>query len=418
MGWETINYLNTSNITKDKIENIAVYNVSEDKVPSRARRIAKNGDIVYSTVRPNQCHYGVLKEIPENLLVSTAFSVLRSKFPDTLNTTYIYYLLTQENITQYLHGIAENNTSAYPSLKPHDILNLEFEFPHLLEQTKVVEFISSIDRKIELNQRMNETLEEIAKAIFKSWFIDFDPVRAKMEGRPTGLADDIGALFPDEWVDSEIGEIPKGWEVKNFADVFDFLEGPGIRHWQYTNDDTGIKFINIRCIQNGDLKLDTANRITEEEAFGKYAHFALEENDIVVSTSGTLGRYAIVRKAHLPLSLNTSVIRFRPISDISTLPFLIGFVQTQLQYELETRASGSVQRNFGPTHLRQIELLLPPIDLLKKHLSLADPIFQKKQLNLQEIETLSDIRDTLLPKLISGELSIPNAENFLKEADI
>ena len=109
--------------------------------------------------------------------------------------------------------------------------------------------------------------------------------------------------------------------IKSLPNIFDFLEGPGIRNWQYTNDETGIRFINIRCINNGDLNVETSNRINEEEALGKYKHFALLEDDIVVSTSGTLGKYAIVRNEHLPLNLNTSVIRFRPIKKYLLLVF-------------------------------------------------------------------------------------------------
>ena len=140
----------------------------------------------------------------------------------------------------------------------------------------------------------------------------------------------------------------------------------------------------------------------EKEATEKYPHFALEEDDIVVSTSGTLGRYAVVRRKHLPLNLNTSVIRFRPIKKRSTLHYLIGFVQTQLKRELEIKATGSAQLNFGPMHLKQIEMIVPPMNLLLIHQNMAEPLFRKRQLNLDEIDLLSTLRDTLLPKLLSG----------------
>ena len=96
------------------------------------------------------------------------------------------------------------------------------------------------------NHRMNETLENMAQSLFKSWFIDFDPVRAKMEGRHTGLPIHITDLFPDRMVDSKLGEIPEGWEVLPFSNAVDFKEGPGIRNWQYTNSEEGTRFINIR----------------------------------------------------------------------------------------------------------------------------------------------------------------------------
>lgn len=285
------------------------------------------------------------------------------------------------------------------------------------EQEKIIAVAKVLDDKIELNRRMNETLEAIARAMFKSWFVDFAPVRAKMSGEPPesicqrlGLTPDLLALFPDRLVDSELGEIPEGWEITPLPKVIDFMEGPGIRNWQYTEAEDGIKFINIRCIKDGDLQLDTASKITAEEAFGKYKHFQLAEDDIVISISGTLGRFGFVRKSHLPLSLNTSVVRFRPVSGKSTLHFIAGFTETQLQRELEIRASGSAQRNFGPMHLKQIEILLPPYQILQAHSNIANALFRKRQTNLNQIDTLASMRDVLLPKLLSGELRVPIVE--------
>ena len=328
------------------------------------------------------------------------------------NTKFLCYALESKNISGYITG------TTIPKLSRGNLDEILVSVPSLKEQKAIVDIIDTLDRKIELNKKTNETLEEIAKALFKSWFVDFDPVRAKAEGRSTGLPDEISDLFPDSFEDSELGVIPKGWGIKSLPNIFDFLEGPGIRNWQYTNDETGIRFINIRCINNGDLNVETSNRITEEEALGKYKHFALLEDDIVVSTSGTLGKYAIVRKEHLPLNLNTSVIRFRPIENQSTFSFLYGFIENKLQYELEIRASGSVQRNFGPMHLREIELLLPNINLLKVHEKYVEDLFKKRKLNLGENNLLSNLRDTLLPKLISGELRIPDAKKMIEEVGI
>ncbi|MFK5131185.1 restriction endonuclease subunit S, partial [Glaesserella parasuis] len=212
---------------------------------------------------------------------------------------------------------------------------------------------------------------------------------------------EIAEAFPSGF--DEEG-VPRGWEEKPLPELIDFLEGPGIRNWQYTEEEDGIKFINIRCIKNGDLSLETANKITREEAFGKYAHFQLKEDDIVISTSGTLGRFALVRNEHLPLCLNTSVIRFRPIENKSTLAFLLGLASNQLQYELEARASGSVQRNFGPTHLKQISVLLPDFYLLSLHNKYISTLFELRKSNLRENDLLMKTRDVLLPKLLSGEV--------------
>ena len=358
------------------------------------------------------------------------------KFNNILRSKYLYYWFSSPVGRKALKEITIGSTQ--PALTITGLKSLTIHLPTLEEQDYIIEILDHLSSKIYLNTQINQTLEQIAQALFKSWFVDFDPVRAKVQALADGLSleqaelaamqaisgktpEELTALsqtqpdryaelaetakaFPCEMEEIDGVEVPKGWEVKPLPEIIDFLEGPGIRNWQYTDEEDGIKFINIRCIQNGDLTLTTANKIKKEEAFGKYKHFQLEEDDIVVSTSGTLGRFAFVRKEHLPLSLNTSVIRFRPIKNKSTLGFITGFVENQLQHELEIRASGSAQRNFGPTHLKQISLLVPDFKLLELHQKYVSSLFEKRKQLLSEIDLLKDTRDLLLPKLLNGEI--------------
>ena len=361
--------------------------------------------------------------------------VMRTKNEELVLPEFLYLLICSEDFINFT--VMSSNGAKMPRGDKKAMLKYEFEIPSIEEQKIAINHYFKIKEKIQLNTQINQTLEQIAQALFKSWFVDFDPVRAKVQALSDGLSleqaelaamqaisgktpEELTALsqtqpdryaelaetakaFPCEMEEIDGVEVPKGWEVKPLPEIIDFLEGPGIRNWQYTEEEDGIKFINIRCIQNGDLTLTTANKITKEEAFGKYKHFQLEEDDIVVSTSGTLGRFAFVRKEHLPLSLNTSVIRFRPIKNKSTLDFIAGFVENQLQHELEIRASGSAQRNFGPTHLKQIALLVPNFKLLELHQKYASSLFEKRKQLLSEIDVLKDTRDLLLPKLLNGE---------------
>ena len=285
------------------------------------------------------------------------------------------------------------------------------------EQHAIAHILGALDDKIELNRRMNETLEAMARALFKSWFVDFDPVRAKMEGRDIGLPKDIADLFPDRLVDSELGEIPEGWKVVPLSEIMNFKEGPGIRHWQYTNSAEGTRFINIRCIQDGDLLLSTSNRITTEEADGKYAHFHLKEGDIVVSSSGTLGRSAVVRKAHLPLLLNTSVIRFRPVGGVTSFSYLHGYLNSSIFLdELKSLATGSVQKNVGPTHLKKMRVLFPPYNCIERYEEIAGPFLQKVNIKRTDNTALAGLRDTLLPRLVSGEVRVNVSGQRIEEA--
>ena len=213
-----------------------------------------------------------------------------------------------------------------------------------------------------------------------------------------------------EFKDSEIGKIPKEWQIVNLKDVFFFQEGPGIRNWQYVEDE-GTKFINIRCIKENDLELDTANMISNEEANDKYKHFMLDEWDVVVSTSGTLGRNQIIRKEHLPLCLNTSVIRFKPINDFNEFSFMYNYlISDEFLNLLDMLATGSAQRNFGPTHLNKIKLLYPDKETINNFGDFAFPIIERIQNNKTENNRLAKLRDTLLPKLMNGEIDLDKIE--------
>jgi len=300
---------------------------------------------------------------------------------------YIYYLLkyNQRNIVKEYGG----GGAVKSIINKSTFENIEFFIPDdPVEQKRIAEILSAFDDKIELNNKINQNLEQMAQAIFKEWFINFRfPGHKKVK-----------------MVDSELGKIPEGWEVKMLPKVFDFLEGPGIRNWQYTSK--GCPFINIRLIQNNDIDVKLASFISEEEAHGKYKHFHLQERDMVVSTSGTLGRSAIVRKEHLPLLLNTSVIRFKPI-DKQNYAYMYQFLNSAyFQNKILSMASGSAQPNFGPVHLKQIEVLVPAQHVLNIFGNLANPIYEKIIANMSENQKLAALRDLLLPKLMSGEILV------------
>lgn len=388
-NYEFINYLDTANITNGAIDTIIRIPIEE--APSRAKRIVHNNDIVYSTVRPNLCHYGILDSTVENMIVSTGFTVISCK--DDVNPYYVYNYLTQNGITSQLHSIAENSTSAYPSIKPSDLENIEIKLPKLDIQNKIAKILTDIDKKIELNNEINNNLFELMKKTYVEWFKHFNIPNTSFEFK-----------------DSELGQIPIDWNIKHLKDVFFFQEGPGIRNWQYVDED-GTKFINIRCIKDRDLELDTANMISNEEAQGKYKHFMLNEWDVVVSTSGTLGRSQIIRKEHLPLCLNTSVIRFKPTNGFDEYAFMYNYlISDEFLNLLDVMATGSAQRNFGPMHLKKIDLVYPSKDIINKFNNLIFPIIENIQNNKAENMKLTQLRDALLPKLMNDEIDLDNIE--------
>lgn len=284
---------------------------------------------------------------------------------------FIYYnILLNKDILKYFA-----TGSTVLSLRLEHFLNFPIILPPIEEQKAIVDVLSSIDDKIELLHRQNKTLEEMAMTLFRQWFI---------EPTKDGL--------------------PDGWEEVSLGDVFDYLEGPGIRNWQYSTK--GIPFLNIRLIENGEINIKNANFISEEEAFGKYKKFLLQEGDVVISTSGTLGKYAIVRKYHLPLLLNTSIIRFRPKNKNYRIFMYLYLKSREFKEYLESSADGSVQANFGPTHLRTIKIIIPPNHTLEKFENAISPFYERINNNYSQIQTLEKLRDTLLPKLMSGEIRV------------
>lgn len=305
-----------------------------------------------------------------------------------LDNCYLKYYLLNPNFKNHLLNISKVGATRKAITKVM-IEDLDVEIPSLNVQKKIAKILSDIDSKIELNKKNNLTLEKVAKTLYNKWFISYD--------------------FPEfdgNLINSELGDIPASWNVDFLSEMFDFLEGPGLRHWQYK--DEGIPFINIRLINGNNINVKDANFVSEEDANGRYSHFLLKEKDIVLSTSGTIGKNAIVRSNHLPLMLNTSVIRLRPVDGFS-YAFMYQFINSDYFIsELKAYASGSVQLNFGPTHLKQIKFIIPSKSLLDKYNKIVSPIYERILKNFDEIEALEDLRNTLLPKLMKGEIEINN----------
>ncbi|MEG0428048.1 MAG: restriction endonuclease subunit S, partial [Akkermansia sp.] len=205
-GRDIVSYLDTGNITANKIDKVIQYDLTKENLPSRAKRKVKKLDIVYSCVRPNKRHYGILKNPDENMLVSTGFSVISVNL-NKANPFYIYYYIIQDHIINYLQAIAEGSVTAYPTIKSSDIASLVIKLPALEEQTKIAAILSSLDDKIELNHKINANLEAQAQAIFKSYFIDFEPFKN------------------GEFIDSELGKIPKGWRVGKLSEIIQIKYG-------------------------------------------------------------------------------------------------------------------------------------------------------------------------------------------------
>jgi type I restriction enzyme S subunit len=326
-----------------------------------------------------------------------------------LDAKWSYYAIKNLDISTLSSG------SGVPSLSRDDFYREELLLPPLKQQKAIAHILGTLDDKIELNRKMNQTLEEIAKAIFKSWFVDFDPVRAKAESRPTGLPSEISDLFPDELVDSEIGEIPKGWEVKTISDLADCLGGAtpstknpdfwdgGHLSWTSHKDLSKLESIHL---------LKTDRKITES-GLKKISSGLLPVGTVLLSSRAPVGYLALTTE---PTAINQGYIALKPVSGVSNY-FLLNWCDSNLE-QIKNRASGTTFAEISKAAFRPIPAVSPSRELMTKFHEFVEPIYERVLCASKEVETLSDLRDTLLPKLISGELRIPDAEKFLDEAGI
>ena len=402
-AWPFINYLDTGNITMNHVSKIHHLVAGRDKIPSRARRKVLPGDIVYSTVRPNQKHFGLIKYMPRNFLVSTGFAVLRGK-SDVVCTDFIYWYLAQDHITEYLHSIAENSTSAYPSIKASDLEQLTLVIPPLREQRAIARILSALDERIELNRQMNKTLEEMACALFGSWFVDFDPVRAKMDGRwrrgesLPGLPAHLYDLFPDRLVDSDLGKIPKGWTTK----TLNHWTSINPESWSRTNVPKEVEYVDLANTKWG--VIESTQHFLWSNAPSR-AKRVLRSGDTIVGTVRPAnGSYSLIATDGLTGSTGFAVLRPR---NPRCREFVYLAVTTVENIErLSHRADGAAYPAVQPDVVGETKVVVPRSDhdMLDHFSKTVAPLFNKAEFIKTESRNLVLLRDELLPKLISGEL--------------
>ena len=356
------------------------------------------GDLILS----NSATPGIPKFVGIHSCIHDGWLLLR-EFKDTV-PEFLFYLLKHER----RNLVAQGNGSVFTNLKTDILKNHQVSVPPLTEQKAIAHILGTLDDKIELNQKMNQTLEEIAKAIFKSWFVDFDPVRAKAEGRPTGLPPEISDLFPHELVDSEIGEIPKGWEVAPLDEIGNFRNGLALQKYPAEEGEEQLPVVKIAQLRKGSTDGD------DLFASGVPSDFVITDGDYVFSWSGSLmAKYWVGGKGALNQHL------FKVEEKTQPLWFIAGWVEhfmPEFQSIAESKATtmGHIKRE----HLKQAICAIPSQELIKRSAEVITPLIERSILSQQESKVLSELRDTLLPKLISGELRIPDAEKFLEQAGL
>jgi type I restriction enzyme S subunit len=344
-------------------------------------------------------------------VIDTAF-FLKQKI--TFDMKWAYYELLTHDINSLDSG------SAIPSTSRDEFYSLDVRVPPLPEQRRIAHILGTLDDKIENNRKTAKTLEAMAQAIFKSWFVDFDPVRAKMAGesresicKRLKLTPEILDLFPDRLVDSELGEIPEGWEVKPFLDVCDLKGGA---------QPPASTFINkpmdgyIRLIQIRDFSSDSHPTYVKESPRLK----RVTEDDILIgrygSASGNKDSDSLGRVCRgLAGAYNVALMKLSPI--LVGSEFAYQLVSSKFFYDyLQGASSKAVQAGFSKSELRGLLSDVPPEALSGSYEKLGKIIWTEKKSIYKVISRLSAIRDTLLPKLISGEIRVSETEPLIEEA--
>ena len=373
--FQEIMYLDTGNITRNEIDNIQVLNVVMDKIPSRAKRKVKDKTIIYSTVRPNQEHYGFLENPSDNFIVSTGFSTIDVYDKDT-DGKFIYYLLTQKHITDYLHAIGENSVSSYPSINPDDIANLKFAVPDFKTQQSIAAVLSALDKKIALNKQINARLEEMAKTLYDYWFVQFDFSDAN--GKPYKSSG--GEMVFDETLKREI---PKGWEVKSLGDWAEIRKGTLITEkTANTNGDTKV----ISAGVDFSYYHDVANR---------------PKNTITISASGANAGFVNFWREPIFACDCTTITN----SVIGRTLYILNFLKI-VQDFIYQQARGSAQPHVYPKDIEGLKIIVPPDLLLKRFSEFVENWNFKIANNEKQNHHLTQLRDFLLPMLMNGQVSV------------
>lgn len=393
----------------------------------------KKGDILISTVGANIGRVSIMNEnrgcIAQNLIG------LRTD-KEKLVPDYLYYFLIKKSTQHTLSSL--NIGSAQPSIKVPHLLNILINVPNIQRQEEIANILSSLDEKIELNTQINQTLEQIAQALFKSWFVDFDPVRAKVQALSDGLSleqaelaamqaisgktpEELTALsqtqpdhyaelaetakaFPCEMVEVDGVEVPKGWEKTTLSEICEMQNGYAFKSSEWT--DSGIPVIKIGSIQSKILTVE-GNGFVSEDNLSLRSNFVLNDGDIVIGLTGAyvgkVGRMPANKRA----MLNQRVAKFLAtrINESETFYSFIymNVIQEEFKNFVDFTAQGSAQPNISTKDILKYPLLLANNEVHLAFEKLLKKILDKSIFNSYQNEILSNFRDLLLPKLLNEE---------------
>jgi type I restriction enzyme, S subunit len=373
--------------------------VSEETYAERIVRVTpSHGDLLYSR---EGTYFGIAAEVPAKTRACLGQRMVLIR-PDKrrLDYSFLCHWLNSPIMAAHIHGYREGTVAERLNLST--IRALPILIPPLVEQKAIAAVLGALDGKIELNRRMNATLEAMARALFQSWFVDFDPVRTKLDGQHlVALDPDTAALFPNTFQDSEASHIPEGWSIQPVGDVVDCVGGGtpsttelkywegGTHHWTTPKDFSSLQ---------APVLLDTDRKLTDA-GIAKISSGLLPAGTLLLSSRAPVGYLAI---AAIPVAINQGFIALK-CNECASNFFMLNWCQTNMA-EIESRATGTTFPEISKQNFRPIRVILPPKELMAAFTAKVAPLYAQITANLHQSRTLTTLRDTLLPKLLNGEL--------------
>ncbi len=371
-------------------------------------KISQPGDVVF-TSKGTVGRFAFVREQTEGFVYSPQLCFWRSLDRELIDPRFLFYWMYGREFYVQFKGVAgQTDMAEYVSLS--DQRRMHITLPDIREQRAIARILGALDDKIDVLRRMNETVESMARVLFRSWFVDFDPVRAKAEGRNTSLAKSISELFPDTLEPSEKADIPKGWQLKPIGELASVSGGstPSTKEPSYWEDGTHYWATpkDLSTLKTPVL-LDTERKITDA-GLAQISSGLLPMGTVLVSSRAPIGYLAI---AEVPVAINQGFIAMQAAEGVSNL-FLLRW--TEWAHDLiVSQANGSTFLEISKSSFRPILVTTPPEALMKEFDRIARPLYSRVVCNEVSSRALAKLRDTLLPRLLSGELRIPDAERIV-----
>lgn len=306
--------------------------------------------------------------------------------------------------------LAYSDKAAVPGLNRNHLHEACAVIPDKATQLEIAATLGALDDRISLLRETNATLETIAQALFKSWFVDFDPVRAKLEGRaPEGMDEATARLFPDSFEESALGLVPRGWAMRNMADVSTVGIGKTPprkeQHW-FSEAPSDVRWVSIRDMGAIGVYATRTSEFLTQEAVDKFNVRQVPDNTVLMSFKMTIGRVAITVGE---MTTNEAIAHFKLAPDA---PLTTEYIYLHLkQFDFSTLSStSSIADAVNSKTVREIPILVPTPDVVAALQSQVGGLFAKLKNTEQQAQTLATLRDTLLPRLISGQLRLPEAQ--------